>query len=503
MGSVVPRQSVEYDEFRCSSKEFKTLLDTATFSAFHSLGGANSPVNEPLNSNLMVFGPQGVGKTQISMENTVKTLSEMGLNPRIYYPGIKKETEKDVLILQISCAHSDAMDVSGVQTFDSEGNTAYAVPEKFKTAATFPGAIYVLDEINRSNELDHYLSLVNEGYYAETRLTEKRVVIATANEGIDKTIVRKLDKAALGRWTLSYLRSSAAEWLDYARDKGIMQEVAAFVRIMPQLIDDMVIVDHPNTNSPSPRNFERLSNELKKYCMARAGLEKMKENVRSGSQSRQVSQGEDEDVSGVQHKWDDSDIPALTRYTYGNIGMVAETNQFAQFVVFSYKTVVPAIQKIIQGKGMDAELLSMLNNSWTSGSVSGNSEALKKREYQYAFIEYLPVMMDKAFERIDEKFDGMVQKEKVAAKVTEIERARANTKGGVMDNVIKALVGISSDARIQTLSAMQSHKSGLTTSIMRLQNDPTFGADIKGVLNSLKESLENYRGAIETVSVGI
>jgi len=142
-----------------------------------------------------------------------------------------------------------------------EGNsTRFNPPDWFKTACDMPCVLF-LDEVDRAT-LE-----VRQGIFELTdsrklnghHLHEDTIVFAAVNGGEhgSQYQVGEMDPAELDRWTVFDIEPSIDDWLNWAKDAGISDEVWNFINqnhAHLEHTDDF----EPNKVYPSRRSWERL-----------------------------------------------------------------------------------------------------------------------------------------------------------------------------------------------------------------------------------------------------
>ena len=159
-------------------------------------------------------------------------------------------------------------DLVGLPTIDA-GSTRFNPPDWFKAACDRPVVLF-LDEVDRAT-LE-----VRQGIFELTdsrklnghKLHDDTLIFAAVNGGEHgaQYQVGEMDPAELDRWTVFDIEPSVEDWLAWANDSGISQEIFNFInqnRAHLEHTDDF----EPNKVYPSRRSWERLD-----QCLAQAGL---------------------------------------------------------------------------------------------------------------------------------------------------------------------------------------------------------------------------------------
>ena len=159
-------------------------------------------------------------------------------------------------------------DLVGLPSIEAN-STRFNPPDWFKAACDRPVVLF-LDEVDRAT-LE-----VRQGIFELTdsrklnghKLHDDTLIFAAVNGGEHgaQYQVGEMDPAELDRWTVFDIEPSVEDWLAWANDSGISQEVFNFInqnRAHLEHTDDF----EPNTVYPSRRSWERLD-----QCLAQAGL---------------------------------------------------------------------------------------------------------------------------------------------------------------------------------------------------------------------------------------
>ena len=159
-------------------------------------------------------------------------------------------------------------DLVGLPSIEAN-STRFNPPDWFKTACDRPVVLF-LDEVDRAT-LE-----VRQGIFELTdsrklnghKLHDDTLIFAAVNGGEHgaQYQVGEMDPAELDRWTVFDIEPSVEDWLAWANDSGISQEIFNFInqnRAHLEHTDDF----EPNKVYPSRRSWERLD-----QCLSQAGL---------------------------------------------------------------------------------------------------------------------------------------------------------------------------------------------------------------------------------------
>jgi len=175
---------------------------------------------------------------------------------------------KNMEVVERRASQMTEGDLVGLPSVDNN-STRFNPPDWFKTACDRPVVLF-LDEVDRAT-LE-----VRQGIFELTdsrklnghKLHDDTLIFAAVNGGEHgaQYQVGEMDPAELDRWTVFDIEPSVEDWLSWASDSGISQEVFNFVnqnRAHLEHTDDF----EPNKVYPSRRSWERLD-----QCLAQAGL---------------------------------------------------------------------------------------------------------------------------------------------------------------------------------------------------------------------------------------
>jgi len=177
-------------------------------------------------------------------------------------------TQQNMEVVERRASQMTEGDLVGLPTIDA-GSTRFNPPDWFKAACDRPVVLF-LDEVDRAT-LE-----VRQGIFELTdsrklnghKLHDDTLIFAAVNGGEHgaQYQVGEMDPAELDRWTVFDIEPSVEDWLAWANDSGISQEIFNFVnqnRAHLEHTDDF----EPNKVYPSRRSWERLD-----QCLAQAGL---------------------------------------------------------------------------------------------------------------------------------------------------------------------------------------------------------------------------------------
>lgn len=199
-----------------------------------------------------IWGHAGIGKSSI-----VKQFAEQkGYHFFPFYLGTQ----------------SDLGDILGLADFIRDENgtviaTTFATPEwlhktiKYCEQNPNSGAVIFLDEFNRARRdiLSGIFSLALDKTFHTLKLPKNCHIIAAGNPPTDEYYVTDVNETALmARFVHIKLEPSVSEWVSYAKDKKISQNLIGFIQDQPQLLEQT----HTDFELPvkvDRRSYERLN----------------------------------------------------------------------------------------------------------------------------------------------------------------------------------------------------------------------------------------------------
>jgi len=213
------------------------------FKTFSSVIDYVTAVNKPV----LLRGRHGVGKSTVVYQYAQK---------------------KGLPVVERRASQMTEGDLVGLPTID-ENSTRFNPPDWFKKACDSPVLLF-LDEVDRAS------IEVRQGIFELTdsrklnghRLHEDTLVFAAVNGGEHgaEYQVGEMDPAELDRWTVFDVEPSVEDWLTWAKDNGISDEIWDFINQNPDHLEHQSDFE-PNKVYPSRRSWERLSE-----CLTKSGV---------------------------------------------------------------------------------------------------------------------------------------------------------------------------------------------------------------------------------------
>lgn len=146
---------------------------------------------------------------------------------------------------------SDIGDVLGLAEFQTDKNgaktTVFATPKWMKDMITYceenpeSGAVIFLDEFNRARRdiLSGMFSLALDKTFHTVKLPKNCHVVAAGNPPTDEYVTTDVDETALmARFVHVKLEPSLDEWLAFAKETNVDDNLVQFIRQQPELLED-------------------------------------------------------------------------------------------------------------------------------------------------------------------------------------------------------------------------------------------------------------------------
>jgi hypothetical protein len=199
---------------------------------------------EPLKISVMLWGPAGVGKSQIVQQ-------------------IVDERRGRLIDLRLS--HKIASDIGGLPMVDRETKTTvFAKPSWFPDASTAPSVCF-LDELAGADE---HTRIAAYGLLLERRidawtLPDNCQVVAASNRTEDGAISAEFGTALNDRIVHLVVEPALEDWIAWALDNDVHPAIVAFLKSHPhRLIASLQDINEGNAVLPSPRSWKRASDAL-------------------------------------------------------------------------------------------------------------------------------------------------------------------------------------------------------------------------------------------------
>jgi MoxR-like ATPase len=216
------------------SDDDRTLVETVTLSEAKAL--IECAAHE---QSFLVLSAPGVGKSDMVHQASAAA----GLECR------------SLLGTQIA-----AEDVSGVPYIVGE-RSVFCPPRILLPESPKPFCLF-LDELPACTPdiQKAFYSLLLERRLGEHSLPAGTWVVAAGNRSQDRALVRTISSALVNRVVILEVRADVSEWLDWARQSGVREEIMSFVKEYPGALSRPVSA--PGVPFSTPRAWASLSRAL-------------------------------------------------------------------------------------------------------------------------------------------------------------------------------------------------------------------------------------------------
>lgn len=201
--------------------------------------------------SVFIWGPPGIGKSELIDQ-------------------LRKEYGDDYQMIDLRLAQIDNVDLRGIPVVDPKTNTLHwVVPEDLPTEDNplykgTKGFIF-LDEFNRARAevQQSAFQLVLDRRIGGHRLLDSWFIVAAGNLGYDDdTDVGEMDAALKNRFAHFEVKSDPTEWIMWAKQNGIHEDVIGFIQTHPdKLYYKIDKKDNPMT-LVTPRSWAKFSRIL-------------------------------------------------------------------------------------------------------------------------------------------------------------------------------------------------------------------------------------------------
>jgi hypothetical protein len=170
------------------------------------------------NSNLWVWGPPGIGKTELVQE----VCAHEGIPLIVHPPAVTMES----------------VDVRGLPTIcPNTHKTVWAPSDFWPTDRKWRGVVY-LDELPQgaSSTQAAYMQAVQSRRIGGLEISPGAMFVVTGNRAEDRAGVNKILTPLLNRFTHCDMSADAADWQAWAVGAGVGPQVRAFLNFKPGLL---------------------------------------------------------------------------------------------------------------------------------------------------------------------------------------------------------------------------------------------------------------------------
>lgn len=183
-----------------------------------------------------LWGPPGIGKSQV-----VKQTAEcMGID-----------------LTDIRAILLDPVDLRGIPQISEDGTSKWCAPSFLPRSGE---GILFLDELNAAPPLVQAAcyQLVLDRRLGEYILPDGWAIIAAGNREQDRAVTHRMPSALANRFVHIEFNVDPEEWIGWATENNIAQEVISFIRFRPKLLHDFD-PERADKAFPSPRSWEFVS----------------------------------------------------------------------------------------------------------------------------------------------------------------------------------------------------------------------------------------------------
>ena len=206
---------------------------------------ASMPSKRPV----MLWGPPGVGKSWAAME-AAKAM--------------------DAEFIDVRPLTMDPVDLRGIPVVNGDGKTRWATPGFLPDEKSDEDHVICLEELTSappSMQAALY-QLVWDRRLGEYSLPEGAYVLAAGNRVSDRGVAHRMPTPLARRFIHIDVSTDSREWVDWAMDHGIAEEVIMFIMVRPDLLEQFDPRSTDNTG-PCPRTWHMVSDLME----ARAGTD--------------------------------------------------------------------------------------------------------------------------------------------------------------------------------------------------------------------------------------
>ena len=201
---------------------------------------ANARANMPT----MVWGPPGIGKSQIAYQIA------NDLNAKLF---------------ELRANLFDPVDVRGglkvVEQEDGTYRTRYGVPEDYPDSNYAGNVVLLVDELPNAPKATQnaLLQLVLDKKIGTYTLPAGTAIIAAGNRSIDRAAVHEMPTPVKNRFAHYEIEANIDDWVAWAMQNNISPTIISFLRYRPQLLHSL---DARENAFPTPRAWEMVDRKL-------------------------------------------------------------------------------------------------------------------------------------------------------------------------------------------------------------------------------------------------
>lgn len=201
---------------------------------------ANARANIPT----MVWGPPGIGKSQIAYQVADQ------LNAKLF---------------ELRANLFDPVDVRGglkvVEMEDGTYKTRYGVPEDYPDSDYTGNVVLLVDELPNAPKATQnaLLQLILDKKIGTYTLPAGTAIIAAGNRSIDRAAVHEMPTPVKNRFAHYEIEANIDDWCAWAMQNNISPTITSFLRYRPTMLHNL---DSRENAFPTPRAWEMVDRKL-------------------------------------------------------------------------------------------------------------------------------------------------------------------------------------------------------------------------------------------------
>ncbi len=199
-----------------------------------------------INTPVMLWGPPGVGKSQIVAEIA---------------------GERDTRLIDIRLSQLEPSDLRGIPFRAQGGGVDWAIPRMLPDATRHGShGILFLDEINAAppSVSAAAYQLILDRRLGEYTVPDGWVIFAAGNRQGDRGVAYVMPAPLANRFTHYEIEPNLDDWVAWALREGMDERLIGFLRFRPELLFEYDAEQNP-VSFPSPRTWEFAHRALRKF----------------------------------------------------------------------------------------------------------------------------------------------------------------------------------------------------------------------------------------------
>ena len=206
-----------------------------------------SATNDGTNTPVMLWGPPGVGKSQIVAQIAA---------------------EQDTQLIDIRLSQLEPSDLRGIPFRTQDSDVEWAIPRMLPNKERHGEVgILFLDEINAAppSVSAAAYQLILDRKLGDYRVPDGWVIFAAGNRQGDRGVAYAMPAPLANRFSHYELEANLEDWVDWAMKHNIDEHLIGFLRFRPELLFEYISEQNPIA-FPSPRTWEFADRALKKFA---------------------------------------------------------------------------------------------------------------------------------------------------------------------------------------------------------------------------------------------